>query len=257
MEKVGSGLLNTVINKLPIELHLPGYQYCGPGTHLDKRLARGDPGINSLDKACKEHDIAYSQHKDLRKRHEADKILAEKAWNRAKKSPSLKERLAGLTVAGAMKTKIKLGMGIGRNKKSTDVKKTFRDVVARARIAAKPAKNVKSAIKLALQAARTAAKKRQKGVLSTRIIPIPKKGGILPLIPIFAGLSALGALAGGAAGIAKTVTDASSAKQNLKEAERHNKTMEAIALHGKGLFLKPYKRGYGLVIMPKNCRKGR
>lgn len=81
-----------------------------------------------------------------------------------------------------------------------------------------------------------------------RIIPIPKKtGGILPLIPIFAGLSALGSLAGGAAGIAKAVNDYKSANRNLYESERHNKMMESIAL-GKGLYLKPYKRGKGLCL---------
>ena len=51
----GKGLLNKVINKLPVELHILGYQYCGPGTKLRKRLSRGDPGINPLDTACKEH----------------------------------------------------------------------------------------------------------------------------------------------------------------------------------------------------------
>ena len=56
----GSGLLNRAINALPIELHIPGYQFCGPGTHLEKRLVRGDRGINPLDAACREHDIAYS-----------------------------------------------------------------------------------------------------------------------------------------------------------------------------------------------------
>ncbi|KAK9681122.1 Phospholipase A2-like domain [Popillia japonica] len=71
----GSGLVDSLINKLPIELHLPGYQYCGPGTKLQKRLERGDSGINPLDQACKDHDIAYSQSKDLKQRHEADRIL--------------------------------------------------------------------------------------------------------------------------------------------------------------------------------------
>lgn len=80
----GSGLVDSLINKLPIELHLPGYQYCGPGTKLQKRLQRGDPGINPLDQACKEHDIAYSHSKDLKQRHEADRILQERAWNRVK-----------------------------------------------------------------------------------------------------------------------------------------------------------------------------
>lgn len=32
----GSGMLNKIINSLPFEVHLPGYQYCGPGTKLEK-----------------------------------------------------------------------------------------------------------------------------------------------------------------------------------------------------------------------------
>ena len=55
----GSGIVNSLIDKLPIELHLPGYQYCGPGTRLDQRLARGDPGLNPLDAACKQHDKVH------------------------------------------------------------------------------------------------------------------------------------------------------------------------------------------------------
>jgi len=70
-----SGLLNRAINALPIELHIPGYQFCGPGT----RLARGDRGINPLDAACREHDIAYSRSNDLGQRHVADRILAARA----------------------------------------------------------------------------------------------------------------------------------------------------------------------------------
>ena len=57
--KTGKGFLNTAINKLPFEVHVPGYQFCGPGTNLKKRLARGDKGINPLDSACRTHDIAY------------------------------------------------------------------------------------------------------------------------------------------------------------------------------------------------------
>ncbi|CAH1997807.1 unnamed protein product [Acanthoscelides obtectus] len=81
-----------------------------------------------------------------------------------------------------------------------------------------------------------------------RIVKIPKKGGILPLIPIFAGLSALGALSGGA-GIVKAVNDAKSAKQQLQKSQRHNKMIEAVAL-GKGMLLKPYKTGMGLFLKP-------
>ena len=46
-------------------------------------LACGDPGINPLDSACKEHDIAYSRNREnIQARNEADKILAEKAKKR-------------------------------------------------------------------------------------------------------------------------------------------------------------------------------
>ena len=64
---------------------------------------------------------------------------------------------------------------------------------------------------------------------------------------MFAGLSATGALAGGAAGIAKAVNNARSARGQLKENKRHNITMETIAVvKGRGLYLKPYKSGMGL-----------
>ena len=52
IHKRGRGLDNKIINKLQFELHIPGYQYYGPGTKLAKRLARGDLGINPLDAAC-------------------------------------------------------------------------------------------------------------------------------------------------------------------------------------------------------------
>lgn len=111
--KSGNGLLNTVINKLPIELHLPGYQYCGPGTKLKERLARGDPGVNELDRACKEHDIAYSTSREnMTARHAADKQLSEKAWRRVlAKDSSLKEKVAAWGVTNIMKVKKKIGYG--------------------------------------------------------------------------------------------------------------------------------------------------
>ena len=54
------------------EFHWPGYKYTGPGTHLAKRLKRGDPGINRLDKIAKQHDIDYSRTKTLEEKWKAD-----------------------------------------------------------------------------------------------------------------------------------------------------------------------------------------
>lgn len=115
-EKHGAGILNWAINHLPFELHLPGYNYCGPGTNLKDRLERGDKGINPLDEACKYHDIAYRDHKDIESRHQADKILQNEAKKRIfSKDADLKERMYATAVTGTMFAKRKLGMGIEPN----------------------------------------------------------------------------------------------------------------------------------------------
>lgn len=252
----GGGLLNTLINKLPVELHLPGgYRYCGPGTKLQKRLERGDPGINKLDEACKQHDISYNNNKDLTDRHQADKILQEAAWSRVKsRDASFGERIAAAAVTAAMKLKRKTGMGV----KKTPA--TIRKVaIQHAKRALKHFKNrinqpngLKEGANVALVAAKMGVRAHggRKKIKTPRIIPLPKSGGVLPLIPIFAGLSALGSLAGGAAGIAKAVTNAKATKEQLNEATRHNRMMEAVAL-GKGLYLKPYKQGLGVYLNKK------
>lgn len=234
----GGGLVNSLINNIPFELHLPGYNYCGPGTRLQERLLRGDKGVNKLDEACKYHDIAYT-NPNLSERHKADLQLMKMAKKRLhSKDASKGEKIASWIVGKVMKAKLKSGAGI----------KKFKTFVSKIRSQVKKlkSKDNKTAIKYAYKAAKKLFPKMCH-VRLPRVIPIPKTGGILPLIPIFAGLSALGALAGGAAGIAKTINDYKTARQNLHETERHNKTMEAIAI-GKGFYLKPYKKGNGLFL---------
>ena len=65
------------LGKTGLEFHWPGYQYMGPGTHLKKRLARGDPGINRLDRIAKQHDIDYSKAKNLQDKWKADTKMIE------------------------------------------------------------------------------------------------------------------------------------------------------------------------------------
>lgn len=149
--------------------------------------------------------------------------------------------------------------------KNIAIKQMFRKAIKSAKeiITKKKPKHVNDAAKLAITAAKSAIKKHPKISLKAiqdglpRIIPVPKIGGILPLIPIFAGLSALGALVGGSASVANAVVSANNAKRNFKEAQRHNETLEAIALgkrskakskSGNGLYLKPYKTGLGLYL---------
>lgn len=109
IRNIGGKVINSAIDLLPIELHLKDYQYCGPGTKLEKRLARNDPGINKLDQACKRHDISYSRGDD---RVAADKRLAEEAWERVSaRDSSLNERAAAWAITNIMKLKSKIGGG--------------------------------------------------------------------------------------------------------------------------------------------------
>lgn len=226
------------------------FQFCGPGTHLEKRLARGDKGINALDSACKVHDTSYSTTTDLKERHKADKILASEAWKRVKSSDaSIKERLAALAVTSAMKAKVKLGMGT-RSMRRLKRKKplhTFPKFIRQIGNAVKrqAPRTVGAAIHHAVSRAKAI---KHNTIRIPKVVSLPKKGGFLPfLIPLFAGLSALGALGGAASSIASTVNKAREGQQALEEAKRHNRSMEAVAL-GRGMVLAPYKSGCGLYL---------
>lgn len=127
--KTGQGFVNSLIDKLPFEAHLPNglsgfYQFCGPGTKLEERLKKGQKGINKLDSACLRHDIAYSQSKNLQDRHRADKKLISEANQRlfAKNTP-FKERLAAAAVSSIMSMKKKIGMGLKRKKRNRKIKR--------------------------------------------------------------------------------------------------------------------------------------
>lgn len=242
-------------------------RFCGPGTKLAKRIARGDKGINPLDSACKEHDIAYSENQNnIEARNKADVLLANKAWERVKSSDAgIGEKVAALAVTNIMKVKSKMGMGCSQGKSKLRKKKvnkrnkkggniTFRNIVAAAKKSMIKNKNANKVISSALKGARESVKKSggKNKVKKLRVLPLPQKtGGALPLIPIFAGLSALGALAGGISGVAKTINDVNVAKKQLEESKRHNQAMEQVSL-GKGLYLKPYKVGNGLRLHNRN-----
>ena len=97
--------VQNLLGKTGIEFHWPGYQYMGPGTHLKKRLARGDPGINRLDRIAKAHDIDYDKAKDLKDKWEADRKMIAKI----EKLPGRKT-LTERIVRRIIKTKLRLGM---------------------------------------------------------------------------------------------------------------------------------------------------
>ena len=82
-------------DKFMPEMHLkqPGFTYsaCGPFTKNKERNKKfkeaGDSSYiykNELDKVCFQHDMAYRDFKDLKRRTASDKTLKDKAFNIAK-----------------------------------------------------------------------------------------------------------------------------------------------------------------------------
>ena len=92
--------IQKMISKVGVEFHPPGYQYLGPGTKLDKRLKRGDPGKNRLDRIAKQHDIDYSKARNIRDKWKADEKMV-KSIDRLPGKKSVMERVA----RGIIKTK--------------------------------------------------------------------------------------------------------------------------------------------------------
>ena len=91
------------------EMHLkqPGFTYsaCGLFTKNKERIQKiketGDTSYiykNELDKACFQHDTAYGDFKDLKRRRASEKFLRDKAFNIAKKAKydGYKRRLASM-----------------------------------------------------------------------------------------------------------------------------------------------------------------
>ena len=67
--------------------------------------------------------------------------------------------------------------------------------------------------------------KTKKKSMKKRILPIAKRGGFLPILPLLGG-----SLVGGAAGIAKAINDNKSAQRQLEELKHHNRVMEFTSL---------------------------
>lgn len=280
-KQYGYGLIDYIVNKLP-EIHIPGYQYCGPGTKLNERLTRGDPGINKLDQACKIHDIAYSSTNNSGDRREADKALIARALPRVYSSDAkLGERAAALLVSGLMGAKVglsKIGLGLKKRKrrgrgrvkrKSMKVKNRKRRKSVKRRAKKKRSKTkrksiafgklirgVKSTIRKpkmksaslgdTIKAAIRSVKdmKRNKTVKKPRILKLPKFGGsVLPIVPIISALSATGSIPASATAVAKTI-------KHIKNAVKQNADGQAEQKVGRGLHLMRNTSGSGFYLKP-------
>lgn len=107
--------IDRMLEKLP-EIHIIGYNYCGVNTNLKSRLQRGDVGINKLDCACMDHDIAYADSIDPNSRCIADKVLILRAIRCIyARDSQIGERLAALLVSWLISVKLflcKMGLFI-------------------------------------------------------------------------------------------------------------------------------------------------
>lgn len=111
------------------EFHLPGYNFCGPGTKLSKRLKNFDKEtgehdefitkpINELDKGCYEHDINYTKHDKLKDRHDDDRKLikvANKVLNN--KKSTIGQKISAGLVKHLLQAKVAFGGCENCNKK--------------------------------------------------------------------------------------------------------------------------------------------
>jgi len=109
-----TGRIKLPWTKFPGEMHLPGHNFTGPGTKLDKRLkSDGTPKawskpVNRVDSAAYRHDLAYARHSNTAERIVADKKMINELD--AITSPTLKERMERAIVKPILKTKVKFGV---------------------------------------------------------------------------------------------------------------------------------------------------
>ena len=116
-------------DKLMPEMHLKqsGFTYsaCGPFTKNKRRIQRFLETENTnyiyrneLDKVCFQHDMAYGDFKDLKRRTQSDKVLKDKAFKIAS-NPKYDEYQRGLaSMVYKVFDKKSRGAGIKENKQS-------------------------------------------------------------------------------------------------------------------------------------------
>jgi len=95
-------------------MHLPGHNFTGPGTKLNKRLNPDSTPkpwsktVNRVYGAAYCHDLAYIRHSDTASRITADRKMINKLEKMSK--PTLKERMERSIVKPILATKVNFGL---------------------------------------------------------------------------------------------------------------------------------------------------
>ena len=115
-EVAGGSFINSLVNKLPFEMHLPGHNFTGPGKKRNKRLnPDGTPKewsmpINRVDNAAYHHDLCYSKHDDMKTRNEVcDKTMLDELSGIV--NLTLRERIDKSIVGKMIRAKVNFGLG--------------------------------------------------------------------------------------------------------------------------------------------------
>ena len=105
-------------------MHLPGHNFTGPGTKLNKRLnpdltpKKWSKPINRVNKAAYHHDLCYLKNNDTATRNAVcDKNMLkelEGIYN-----PSIREKMERGLVSTLIGAKARFGMGVDKKKVST------------------------------------------------------------------------------------------------------------------------------------------
>ena len=118
----GESFLNTLVNKLTFEMHLPGHNFTGPGTKLYKRFNHDatpkewSKPINRVDNAAYHHDLCYSKHDDTKTRNEVcDKTMLYDLNGIV--NSTLRERIAKSIFGKLINAKVNFGLGAPIKKK--------------------------------------------------------------------------------------------------------------------------------------------
>ena len=96
-------------------MHLPAYNFTGPGTKLDKRLnSDGTPKewsipINRVDNAAYHHDLCYSKHDDTKTRNQVcDKTMLNELNGIV--NPTLRKRIDKSIVGKLINAELNFGV---------------------------------------------------------------------------------------------------------------------------------------------------
>jgi|GWRWMinimDraft_7_1066015.scaffolds.fasta_scaffold04347_2 Phospholipase A2-like domain len=86
------------MDKTDFELHIPGMNFCGPGTNFRNRLEEDgvtpkawSKPVDRVDEISFKHDMFYNLHKGTRERCEADADMIKELKNIT--NPTCKERI--------------------------------------------------------------------------------------------------------------------------------------------------------------------